>query len=538
MGHGALQALGGIGLFLLGMHVMTDGLKQLAGGSLKAALRRWTRSPTSGAAVGAVSTAVIQSSSATTVTAIGFVGAGLITFAEALGIIFGANIGTTITGWLVALFGFKVPLGTVALALAFAGAMITTFTRGWLAGAGTAIAGFALVFIGIDFLQAGLGSLQDTISPDSFPANTMWGRVQLVGIGIVVTLVTQSSSAGVAMAITAVNAGTISFPQAAAVVIGMDVGTTSTAAFATIGGSTQVRRTGLAHVIYNLLTAVFAYFLLIPYVGMVERLGSDTTDDPELLLVGFHTLFNGLGVLAVLPFARQFAALVERIVPVPDDDLAHRLEPRLLNDPELALSVAEQTLKEIAAAGAALFLDQVDHPRQSHSGEYSALLDALASTRTYLARVDSRSQGDNAIAHHTALMHAADHIERLIDRLDRANMIAVVATDETLTDATRVVRGLVGRFATWLGGGAELAPDDVEVVARGLDAHRRLYRNRQISEAITNQTSAERVDERLDAMRWLVRVAAHVWRVNIYLSPPWTAPVAHSPLAQRLETGD
>ncbi len=241
--------LGGLGLFLLGMSLMTDGLKALAGGSVRKVLTRFTRSPTSGAITGAVTTAVVQSSSITVITAVGFVGAKLLTFPEALGVIFGANVGTTITGWLVALIGFKLSLDEAMLPLVFVGALIHLFGRNRLGKIGFALAGFGLVFIGISMLQGGMAGAQHLVSPESFPSDSISGRLLLVLIGVAITLVTQSSSAGVATAITAVSVGAISFPQAAAMVIGMDVGTTVTAALATIGGDTAVRRTGLAHVL-------------------------------------------------------------------------------------------------------------------------------------------------------------------------------------------------------------------------------------------------------------------------------------------------
>jgi len=142
----ALQAIGGLGLFLLGMIVMTEGLRALAGDNIRAALMRFTHNPLSGAVSGTVGTAILQSSSAMTVMAVGFVGAGLMSFPEALGIIFGTNIGTTITGWIVALFGFKFKIGIVVLPLIFMGAVLRLFTRNKLAMAGYTCAGFGLIF--------------------------------------------------------------------------------------------------------------------------------------------------------------------------------------------------------------------------------------------------------------------------------------------------------------------------------------------------------------------------------------------------------
>jgi phosphate:Na+ symporter len=189
--NGTLQALGGLGLFLFGMVILTEGLRSLAGRSLRLALCRFTRSPATGALTGAVTTAVVQSSSATTVAAVGFVGAGLITFPQSLGIIFGANIGTTITGWLVALIGFKLSLGTAVLPVVLAGALLYLFGNRRWRHIGYALAGFGLIFVGITALQAGMESLRDIVTPESFPANTTFGRLQLVAIGIGITIITQ-----------------------------------------------------------------------------------------------------------------------------------------------------------------------------------------------------------------------------------------------------------------------------------------------------------------------------------------------------------
>ncbi|MBW2629925.1 MAG: Na/Pi symporter, partial [Deltaproteobacteria bacterium] len=220
---GVLLCLGGLGLFLLGMVVLTEGLRALAGRALRRMLSRFTRSPLSGAMTGAVTTAVVQSSSATTVATVGFVGAGLLTFPQALGIVLGANVGTTVTGWLVALLGFKLELGTAALPIVLVGVLIRLLTGGRASSAGFAMAGFGLIFVGISLLQEGMGGFVGIITPDSFPGDTWSGRLLLVVLGIAFTLVTQSSSAGVAMALTAVNASAMTVQQAAAAVIGMDI---------------------------------------------------------------------------------------------------------------------------------------------------------------------------------------------------------------------------------------------------------------------------------------------------------------------------
>ena len=211
-----IKALGGLGLFLLGMIIMTDSLRNLAGDAMRKLLLRFTHTPLSGAVTGTVATVIMQSSSATTVAAVGFVGAGLMGFSEALGIIFGANIGTTIKGWIVVLLGFKLQIGSVLVPLILLGALMRLFTKDRWANIGMAIAGFGLVFFGIYLIQQGMLDVQKLVTPESFPADTFSGRIQLLLMGILFSAVTQSSSAGVAVTLTALFAGAVNFPQAAA----------------------------------------------------------------------------------------------------------------------------------------------------------------------------------------------------------------------------------------------------------------------------------------------------------------------------------
>ena len=247
-----LQALGGLGLFLVGMNMLTEGLRGLAGDRLRLILRKSTETPLKGVVAGAATTAMVQSSSATTVATVGFVAAGLMTFQQALGVIFGANIGTTITGWLVAIVGCKLDLGLVLTPVVLGGALLNLFSPNPWKQLGWAWAGFGVLFIGIDALKDGMVAFRGIVTPDSFPADTLSGRLKLVVLGTVLTVITQSSSAGVASALAALAVGAITLPQAAALVIGMNVGTTFTAMVATLGGGTASRRTGVSHVIFNL----------------------------------------------------------------------------------------------------------------------------------------------------------------------------------------------------------------------------------------------------------------------------------------------
>ncbi|MDJ0739896.1 MAG: Na/Pi symporter [Gammaproteobacteria bacterium] len=518
MDAGVIPLLGGLGLFLLGMMVMTDGLRGIAGEQLDRQLARFTNGPLSGALTGAVTTALLQSSSATTVAAVGFVGAGLLTFAQALGVIFGANLGTTVTGWLVALLGLKLQIGSLVFPLILLGALMRLFARGRWQHAGLALAGFGLLFQGIAVLQAGMASYQGLVTPADFPADSWAGRLQLVAIGVAVTLITQSSSAGVATALTALYAGTISFPQAAALVIGMDVGTTVTAAVATLGGSVATRRTGYSHVVYNLLTAIGALLLLAPYAWAWERYAPGAlARHAEFALVGFHSLFNLLGVLLVLPFASRFAALMYRLVPAPADPVRDRLDRHLLATPGVAL---DNIARILTATSAALF------------GTVRALLDGRPAAPGVLAQIGRDLDTVHAFADRihlqpgqpaswrrlNAAFHLLDHLQRLHERCDEEPERALQLRDAGVLAAAaeRCAAAVDAARAALLAAAARRTVAATAALAEDLrgDAGR-------LRAAIMAEVAAGRVDvpagtRRLEGVRWLRRVSYHVARVVHY----------------------
>ncbi|MAS08326.1 MAG: Na/Pi cotransporter [Ahrensia sp.] len=522
-----LQAAGGIGLFLLGMQLLTDGLRALAGDRLRQVLAAFTKSPVTGAATGAVTTALIQSSSATTMIAIGLVGAGLMSFPHALGIIFGANIGTTITGWLVAALGFKFKLGLAAMPLVLAGALLRVFASGRLARLGLGLAGFALLFIGIDMMQAGLAALEGIVTPDRFPADTLLGRFELVLIGIAITLVTQSSSAGVATALVALHGGAISFPQACAMVIGMDVGTTFKSAIVVLGGSTQMRRTGYAHVLYNLATGVMAFLLLPLYVWQAGEYLS-AGGDAQFALVAFHTLFNALGVILVLPFTNLFARFVMRLVPEEGAKLVDRLDDRLLPSPSAALDAAIATLRgialELAGAINALLAPNRTYPLDATRA--AELRDALDSTRLFMERIQTDHRQAALHTRYLSAVHALDHLNRLLDRCEQLQRIVALRPDHRLWRLAGLLRGLAGRMAQ-SGDMAALAPrfDKLRSILRD---QRHVVRERTIDSAAHGAIGTGTTLVRLDAVRWLHRTAYHLWRIchHLAIASGQTAPPA------------
>jgi len=303
-----ISILGGVGLFLLGMSVMTAGLKGLAGSALRTLLSKAAATPLRGALWGALATLLVQSSSATTMTTIGLVSAGLLTFPQGLGLVFGANVGTTGTGWLAALIGVRVSLTAAALPMIFVGALVKLLARGRVSGTGAALAGFGLVLFGLTTLQQGMGGLADRLNPATLPAvisgpDTGWwlsmlGVLALVAAGLVMTAVMQSSTAAIAITLSAYYAGAVGLDQACALIIGQNIGTATSSAMAAIGASGTAKRLALAYILFKLIAAVIALGLF-PFVTPLMIRASSSVDGVTLL-AAYHTAYNIVGVAVLM----------------------------------------------------------------------------------------------------------------------------------------------------------------------------------------------------------------------------------------------
>ncbi|GGF69669.1 Na/Pi cotransporter family protein [Alteromonas lipolytica] len=307
--------LGGLGLFILAIGLMTDGLKAAAGSSLRHILASWTRTPARGIFSGFLMTAIVQSSGAVTVASLGFVNAGLLNMRQVLGIILGANIGTTMTGWLVAILGFNLNIAGFALPMVGIGMILKlSQQQGRASAIGQAIVGFGLFFIGLDVLKDAFEGITQTFSISQLSGQGMSGILLYLVIGIVITILTQSSSASIAITITAAASGMLEMYAAGAMIIGANIGTTSTAAFAAIGATSPAKRAAAAQVLFNLITAVVALlilpvlFYIITSLSKLLHLNADTA----MSLALFHTLFNLLGLVLVYPFIGKLADWLEK----------------------------------------------------------------------------------------------------------------------------------------------------------------------------------------------------------------------------------
>lgn len=512
--------IGGIGLFLLGMILMTDGLKALAGDALRSVLARFTRNRFSAIAAGASVTAVVQSSTATSLATIGFVSAGLLTFQNAAGVIIGANLGTTSTGWLVSLLGLKLSLGNILLPVIGVGALAKLLGKGRLAQAGMSLAGFGVIFVGIDVLQAGMKELSSVFNPADFPQATLGGRALLVLIGLIMTVIMQSSSAAVATTLAALAGGTIDVEQAAALVIGQNVGTTVTAAIASIGASPAAKRTALVHVVFNVGTGIVAFVILPWFTWAVAEVAEDGLGgDHALTIAAFHTAFNMLGALLFVPVLPQLSRTIERVVKIKGPRLTRDLDASLLNVPPLAIEAARRTLK---TGGVELFEYLAAHLRADAAAPGDDLLDeldvALDETRRFLAKVPPPDVQGYEFHRQISTMHAIDHLERLTAECREKVRLANARKDETLQGTCNDLAALLDLLATQIR--EPLIEPDVE---RAQAFSLRLADERRTARpAILEATAARRIDPdqalaELAAQRWLDRLAYHVWRASHHL---------------------
>ncbi|MEJ5248771.1 Na/Pi cotransporter family protein [Caldilinea sp.] len=513
--------LGGVGLFLAGMILMSDGLKAAAGGRLQWFLERTTHTPLSAFLTGVALTALVQSSSATTITTIGFVSAGLLSFSSAIGVIIGANVGTTSTGWIVALLGFKLNVGAIALPFIGVGALMRLLLHGARASLGMALVGFGLIFVGIDFLQEGMGGLAHHIDLSPFSQPSLMNHLWLVLIGAVMTVLLQSSSAAVALTLTALNSGAIGLEQSAYLVIGQNLGTTVKAILAAMGASMPAQRTALAHILFNgvtgALTFFFAPMLLALAIAWSEFIGDS---DPSVVIALFHTLFNLLGAALFLPFITPFARLIERLIPERGPVLTRHLDDSVLHLPEVATEAAARALTEIAAVALKEAVHLLHNGALDRAGEHRLHLaqTAMDETSRFLGRIQYAGYDGEIFARRLALLHAGDHADRLIEACLESP--SPLYGEEVRTAAAQLAEALAPAL-DWLetrkGDASTLVQRLAQASTRQAEA-RRLQREQVLLETAAGRIQPDEAQRRLESMRWVDRVGYHAWRMMHHLT--------------------
>ncbi len=342
-----LTLLGSLGLFLYGMKVMSDSLMRLAGDQMRSILATTTSNRFFALLTGFFITAAIQSSSATTLMVVSFVNASLLTLTEAVGVIMGANIGTTVTTWLITILGFKIKMSAIALPLVGAGFLLTISksekARQW----GYFIVGFALLFIGLQFLKDSVPNIGDNPEALAFLAEyTSMGFLSVLMflvIGAVLTLIIQSSSATIALTLLMCFEGWIPFDIAAAMVVGQNIGTTITANLAAIVGNYHAKRAARAHLIFNVLGSVWILILFYPFINIVGNMVEQTEGVSPFVSAAaipiaislFHTIFNILNAVVLIGFIKIIVNLAVRMVPAVEEKEAEIDQPQFLTESSL-----------------------------------------------------------------------------------------------------------------------------------------------------------------------------------------------------------
>jgi phosphate:Na+ symporter len=349
-----MYLIGGLGLFLLGMKFMSEGMQAIAGAKLRRLISSVTDNRFSGVFIGCLVTCVIQSSSITTVMVVGFVNSGFMTLMQAIGVILGANIGTTITGWIltlnVAQYGLPL-LGLASLFYMFAG---LDRVRYW----GMFLMGIGMIFYGLVLMSDGMVPLRSNPTAlkmiSAFSANDFSGMLKCTLVGLIFTAIIQSSSAALGIAMGMVKAGIIDFPTAAALAMGMNIGTTITAYLASLGTNAHAKRAAMAHILFNVIGVIWVLPIFFHYLDFIRWMLPDGQPENKILVdltrvAMVHTVFNIANMLLFLPFVKPFATLVTKMVPDRKKHEAYKLEylnVRFLAHPALGI---EQSYKEITA---------------------------------------------------------------------------------------------------------------------------------------------------------------------------------------------
>lgn len=515
--------LGGIGLFLLGMSLMTDGLKSLAGDALKQLLSKFTGGTFTSILTGTTITAFIQSSSATTFMTIGFVSAGLLTFTQSVGVIIGANLGSTSTGWIVSLVGFKVNMTAIALPLIGIGVFLKLISKGRFSSQGMVLAGFGLLFLGIDVLQQGMADFGELFQLGGISSTSLWNKLLLVMIGFAMTVVMQSSSAAVVTTLTALYAGAITFDQAAILVIGQNVGTTLKALLASIGSSTPAKRTAAAHIMFNIVTGIVA-FMFLPFIIQFVYYLSEWLhiQDLAISLAIFHTVFNLIGIILVVIFIQRFIRFIEKIIPDRGNPLTKYLDESVATVPAIAMEAVRRTLIKIAkivVQTALPFILNKDYsPKVSKSLEECS--QALEQVRIFLSKINFDSQADSKEVYstHLANIHALDHLTRLIKVLMETEYLQYIHEDNNVRKVTgRLIETLqeMEKHLSYEKGNqlVELA----ETNSKDIAEIRREDRKNILKTSAKSEIEVNLAIQMVHSIHWMDRLAYHLWRTTHYL---------------------
>ncbi len=465
----------------------------------------------SAVASGVVFTVLIQSSTAAILTVIGFVSAGLVTFPQAIGVIVGATLGTTSTPWMVAIFGFRVRISAGAMPILGVGALLWLVAKGRTRSLGAILAGFGLLFIGIEFLQTGMEGV-------SWNLEAIAGRGRaapwiLAGIGIVMTIVMQSSSAAAAATLVALHAGSLTFEQGCAMIVGQSIGTAATTALVVIGGGLAVRRAALAHITFSVIVGVLGMLFLAPLTAAADWVGA-RLDDPDgvLALAAFSSIFKLAGIAVFYPWLDRFSQLIVRISGRGSESAVSRLDPTLADaGGPVALEAAWRAILEVAHGAA----DAIRRRLAGESVNYDPPVEAVQQTEHFLESLSLETTDLGMIGPRLVrLCHALDHLTELHD-----DLMHVPSTISGWQPPAALAAGAQA-LATWLDAtkDPQASPDPamfkaVEDASKELRVERQTGREKILEDVALQRMPAATARAALDALVWADGALYHTWRL-------------------------
>lgn len=429
-----LALSGGLALFIYGMQIMADGLQKAAGDRMRRILEVLTGTPVLGVLVGTFVTALIQSSSATTVMVVGFVNAGLMSLKQAVSVIMGANIGTTVTAQIVAfkISQFILPIIAVGWAINFLSKNRATKYLGQV------LFGFGVLMLGMDTMSTAMKPLSHNESFISAMQNFQNHPLLALGVGVVFTALIQSSSAAIGVLIALASQGLVTLEAALPILLGSNIGTCITAVLASFGANLAGKRAAIAHVMFNVLGSVIFLTILEQYEFVVRLFGGTI----ERQIANAHTLFNMINTCLFLPFVNQFVNLVVKIVPGREEVLVRGplyLDDRMLKTPAIALSLATKEIVRMANLAHQMVLEAMEAflRRDEHKVQWvyeqEEIIDQLAEQiTTYLVQISQTEMTPALSKKHTSLLHSVTDIERIGDHAENIAEMAMVRIQENL----------------------------------------------------------------------------------------------------------
>ncbi|TVP53787.1 MAG: Na/Pi cotransporter family protein [Halomonadaceae bacterium] len=553
-----LQLIGSLGIFIFGMKIFSEGLQNVAGHRLKSILGGMTRNRFTGVVTGFGTTAITQSSTTTTVMTVSFVNAGLLTFVQSTGVIMGANIGTTITAWMVALFGFKFAITPIAVALIGIFFVFLFSKNSRLRNLAETMVGFGILFIGLEFLKGAVPDINANPAMFAFmDAFTDYGYLSLIlfiAVGTLLTLLTQSSSAATAITLVMLFEGWISFPIAAAMILGENIGTTVTANLAALVGNVHAKRAARFHFFFNIIGVIWMMAIIFPVLHLMDSAIQTFTNSTMSVMTGdiesrsnatlalslFHTTFNILNVVLLFAFVPYLIRFVEYIQPDRggEDDQFHLkfISAGMMSSPTLAIEQAQKETQQFAgiiekmheAATDLLFNPDADREKLLQKiHKYEEATDQLEiEISDFLVRIGERTHLEHETTEQIRFMQTmindleriADiyyQIGKLIERMRESNAEwPELATEEMV----KMMTSLQGAI-TFMTANVAKRPIDVDLskaieLEEQLDKLRDIFRDNHFARLEKGAYSARAGVVFIDILNRLERIGDHVLNVN------------------------